>query len=52
MSDWYNDPPESNELPECCGEYMVFNEESCVCKCEICGKEIAPEKDIEPVEFD
>ena len=50
MTDYYNDPPEIDEMPECCGEYMEPDQMgSCVCY--ICGKVIEPAPDIEPADL-
>lgn len=51
MNDWYNDPPEYEEIPECCETEMDFNEETCICKCKMCGKEIHPQEDPDPKYF-
>jgi hypothetical protein len=55
MNDYWNEPPEVEELPECCDEVMGYNEKTGVCECLTCGKTIEPTPDIEPVnmpEFD
>lgn len=48
MNDYWNDPPESPEPPECCGEFMEIGENGCWCP--NCGGFIAfrPELDFEP----
>jgi hypothetical protein len=51
MNDYWNDPPEYDELPECCGEYMNFDEQTCICTCLKCEREILPEKDQIPDVF-
>jgi hypothetical protein len=52
MNDYWNDPPETDELPECCDEYMNFNENTGICKCLKCGKVIEPPRDIEPIDLE
>lgn len=47
MHDYWNDPPEYPEPPECCDQEMTVDE-SGTCRCEVCGKTIEPEPDIEP----
>lgn len=44
-----NDPPEIEELPECCNELMDFDEATGVCSCAICGRQIEPMPDFEPM---
>ena len=47
MHDYWNDPPEQDEPPECCGEMMeVYDDGSC--KCLTCGATVDPPVDIEP----
>lgn len=41
MNDWYNDPPEEPESPECCGEEMCVKEDG-TAFCETCGGEVEP----------
>ena len=49
MNDWWNDPPEQFEPPECCEEIMdVANDGACVCL--KCGKRIEPPVDVDPPE--
>ena len=49
MQDYWNDPPEYPDTPECCDlEMEVDNDGNC--KCSECGKEIKAEPDIEPIE--
>jgi hypothetical protein len=50
MIDYWNDPPEVDELPECCDELMEFDEATRICKCSKCGREIKPQPDIDPVD--
>jgi hypothetical protein len=38
MQDYWNDPPEYPEVPECCGEEMEADGK--LCRCFICGKVI------------
>lgn len=48
MNDYWNDPPEQPDVPECCNETMWLTfEGGCICK--TCGNVIAPPKD-EPQE--
>lgn len=47
MRDFWNDPPEEYEAPECCGEPMEIDPTTGACSCK-CGKVIAPEKDPQP----
>jgi hypothetical protein len=51
MNDYWNEPPEVEELPECCDEVMDYEEKTGVCKCLKCGKTIEPTPDIEPVDM-
>tara|TARA_R110000868_G_scaffold6369_1_gene36259 strand:- start:511 stop:666 length:156 start_codon:yes stop_codon:yes gene_type:complete len=48
MNDYWNDPPEQDELPECCGDEMDFDEQTAICSCPKCGRKIEPQPDIEP----
>jgi hypothetical protein len=48
MNDYWNNPPEYPEPPECCGDFMDV-EENGSCWCSTCGKRIEPMPDIEPV---
>ena len=44
MNDYWNDPPETEEPPECCGEMMeVYDDGSC--KCQTCGATVDPPVD-------
>ncbi len=47
MNDYWNDPPEYPEPPECCGDEMNVTEDG-TCVCAKCGKRIEPQPDIEP----
>jgi hypothetical protein len=49
MNDYWNDPPDGDDPPECCGEYMEFDEDTCVATCATCQRRIEPDPDIEPV---
>lgn len=49
MHDYWNDPPEYPDLPECCGQEMTVKE-SGDCVCDICGRTIEKTPDIEPVD--
>jgi hypothetical protein len=47
MNDYWNDPPDEPEPPECCEEIMEVDEAG-ICRCALCGKTIEPQEDIEP----
>lgn len=48
MNDYWNDPPEQPELPECCGEIMTDQDDG-TCRCEQCGRILEQEEpDYEP----
>ena len=47
MNDWWNDPPETPEPPECCGDIMDVDDEG-NCRCPKCGKVIPYEADDTP----
>jgi hypothetical protein len=49
MNDYWNDPPDYPDLPECCGDIMDVTDDG-ACVCPSCGKRIEPQPDIEPVE--
>jgi hypothetical protein len=49
MNDYWNDPPDDLDPPECCGEYMDVCEGTGIATCATCGRRIEPEPDIEPV---
>lgn len=51
MTDYWNDPPDDYELPECCGVEMDVNESTGVATCATCQKCIEPEPEIEPIDF-
>ena len=44
MNDWYLDPPNEPEVPECCGDETVLFPDG-VCVCEHCGLRYAPVPD-------
>jgi hypothetical protein len=48
MNDYWNDPPEDHEPPECCDEIMDVDDNGRAI-CSICGKIIEPPPDIEPM---
>lgn len=49
MNDYWNDPPEVDEIPECCDEVMTVDEQG-NCLCGVCGKTIPRPPDIYPVD--
>jgi hypothetical protein len=50
MRDFWNDPPDTTEPPECCDDYMdVLEDGACVCL--TCGKRIEPQLDPDPSVF-
>lgn len=52
MNDYWNDPPEQPEIPECCGDEMLVDEKTGAAFCHQCGKRIEPEPDPGPEDFD
>ena len=50
MQDYWNDPPDEPELPECCGEVMEYDVLTDTCKCSICERKIESAPDIEPID--
>ena len=48
MNDYWNDPPEEYEPPECCGEPMDIDPRTGACSCAKCGKRIEPKQDPAP----
>ena len=50
MNDYWNDPPEYPEPPECCGDIMDVPDDG-ACVCPTCKKRIEPPKDIDPEAF-
>lgn len=51
MNDYWNDPPEVPEPPECCGYLMTAREDGSLV-CENCSRVIEPTPDIEPPELE
>ena len=47
MNDYWNDPPECPEPPECCGDEMEISE-SGTCLCAHCGHKIEPSAEYDP----
>lgn len=47
MTDYWNDPPEPPEVPECCGDEMHVNTDGGL-MCHVCDRVVAPIPDIEP----
>ena len=47
MNDYWNDPPEEPEIPECCDLEMIADEDGNF-KCSACGATIEAPPDIEP----
>ncbi len=39
MNDYWNDPPEEPEIPECCDLEMIVDNDG-NCKCSVCGATI------------
>lgn len=50
MNDYWNDPPEIEEPPECCGDFMDVTDGG-ACVCPTCGKRIEPQPDLDPAVF-
>lgn len=50
MNDYWNDPPEYPEPPECCGDIMDVTEDG-ACVCPTCKKRIEPQQDPDPRAF-
>lgn len=48
MNDYWNDPPECADYPECCDEEMECLECGDLI-CHVCGKKIEPQPDVEPL---
>ena len=46
-SDWYLDPPEEPDIPECCDDEMECFEDG-VCLCSQCGLRLAPAPEWDP----
>lgn len=51
MNDWYLDPPEEPEIPECCDLEMAVDDDG-NCECMICEATIEAHPDIEPPDDD
>jgi len=47
MNDYWNDPPEQPEPPQCCDEIMDVDDKG-ACVCSKCGKRIEPPKEEVP----
>jgi hypothetical protein len=47
MNDYWNDPPDYPEPPECCGDCMDVKQDG-ACVCPNCGKRIEFTPDIDP----
>jgi hypothetical protein len=47
MQDYWNNPPEEPEIPECCELEMIVDDDG-NCKCSACGATIEAQPDIEP----
>jgi len=50
MNDYWNDPPEEPEVPECCDLEMRYDEKRGCLWCINCGAHIDMPEDIEPVD--
>lgn len=48
MNDYWNDPPEQDECPECCDEYMHYDDVSNTLTCVLCGKVVKINQDSGP----
>ena len=47
MNDWWNDPPDAPEIPECCNDEMhVMLDGTAICL--KCGNQVAPDPDPVP----
>ena len=51
MRDYYNDPPECPEAPECCDREMECYDDGSS-RCPLCGATVDPPRDIEPLEYE
>jgi hypothetical protein len=51
MNDFWNDPPEQPEPPECCDEIMDVDKDG-ICHCQKCGNRIEPQPEIEPPDIE
>jgi hypothetical protein len=50
MNDYWNDPPEYPEVPECCNEVMDVDDHG-HCSCNKCGKIIKQPEDPKPKDY-
>ena len=50
MNDYWNDPPEQDEVPECCDNVMDVDDHG-NCKCNTCGKTIKAQQDPKPEDY-
>jgi hypothetical protein len=50
MNDYWNDPPEEPEVPECCDNIMDVDEHG-ACSCATCGKIIKQPEDPKPEDY-
>ena len=50
MNDYWNDPPEQDEVPECCDNVMDVDDHG-NCKCITCGKTIKAQQDPKPEDY-
>jgi hypothetical protein len=49
MNDYWNDPPDYPDPPECCGQEMETNDKTGGVICRICQRSIDPEPEVEPL---
>jgi len=49
MNDYWNDPPEEPEIPECCDLEMTVDNDG-NCKCSVCNATIEAQPDIGPLD--
>lgn len=47
MNDYWNDPPDEPEIPECCDLEMIVDDDG-NCKCSVCDATIEAHPDIDP----
>ena len=50
MNDYWNDPPEQDEIPECCDNVMDVDDRG-NCKCNTCGKTTKAQQDPKPEDY-
>jgi hypothetical protein len=50
MNDYWNDPPEYEEVPECCDQVMDVDDNG-NCSCSKCGKLIKAPEDPKPEDY-